>query len=69
MNKESENENNRNTQKEYCEEKIKINSNYNPINEKEQQEPPIQSNITNLQNSACKYFKSEVRAERANFFL
>ena len=56
-------------QKEYPTEKIKINSNYNPSNDKQQQEPRIQSNIANLQNSAIKNFKSGIRSEPANFFL
>ena len=69
MNKESRNDLNELQQKEIPTEKIKINSNINPISEREQQEPHIQSSITNLQNSACKNFKSGMRIEPANFFL
>ena len=69
MNKESRNDLTDLKQKENPTEKIKITSNINPINEREQQEPRIQSSITNLQNSACKNFKSGMRIEPANFFL
>ena len=69
MNKESRNDLTDLKQKENPTEKIKINSNINPISEREQQEPHIQSSITNLQNSACKNFKSGMRIEPANFFL
>ena len=50
-------------------EKIKINSIFNPISEREQLELRIQSNITNLQNSTINNFKSGIRTEPANFFL
>ena len=69
MNKENKNDLNELHQKENPTEKIKITSNINPIREREQQEPHIQSSITNLQNSACKNFKSGMRIEPANFFL
>ena len=69
MNKESRNDLTDLKQKENPTEKIKITSNINTINEREQQEPHIQSSITNLQNSACKNFKSGLRIEPANFFL
>jgi len=69
MNKESRNDLTDLKQKENPTEKIKITSNINPISEREQQEPRIQSSITNLQNSACKNFKSGMRIEPANFFL
>ena len=69
MNKESRNDLTDLQQKENPTEKIKITSNINPTNEREQQEPRIQSSITNLQNSACKNFKSGMRIEPANFFL
>ena len=45
------------------------NSNLIPNNEKEQPESHIKSNIINLQNSAFKNFKSELRSEPANIFL
>ena len=69
MNKENKNDLNELHQKENPTEKIKITSNINPISEREQQDPRIQSSITNLQNSACKNFKSGMRSEPANFFL
>ena len=69
MNSLNKQEQNEITQKEYPNEKIKINSNTNPVIEKEQQDPPIQSNFANLQNSAIKNFKSGIRSEPANFFL
>ena len=69
MNKENRNDLNELQQKENPTEKIKITSNINPISEREQQEPRIQSSITNLQNSACNNFKSGMRIEPANFFL
>ena len=69
MNKENRNDLTDLQQKENPTEKIKITSNINPTNEREQQEPHIQSSITNLQNSACKNFKSGMRIEPANFFL
>ena len=69
MNKENKNDLNELHQKENPTEKIKITSNINPISEREQQDPRIQSSITNLQNSACKNFKSGMRIEPANFFL
>ena len=69
MNKESGKELNELQQKENPTEKIKITSTFNPISEREQIEPHIQSSITNLQNSACKHFKSGIRIEPANFFL
>jgi hypothetical protein len=69
MNKESGKELNELQQKENPTEKIKITSTFNPISEREQIEPHIQSSITNLQNSECKNFKSGIRIEPANFFL
>ena len=47
----------------------KIISNFNPISEREQQEPIMISHLSNLQNSASKNFKSEIRVEPANLFL
>ena len=69
MNKESGKELNELQQKENPIEKIKISSIINPISEREQIDPHIQSSITNLQNSAYKNFKSGIRIEPANFFL
>ena len=69
MNNLNKQEQNEITQKEYPTEKNKINSNFNPSNETEQQDPPIKSNFANLQNSAKKNFKTGIRSEPANFFL
>ena len=69
MNSLNKQEQNEITQKEYPNEKIKINSNFNPVIEREQQEPLIQNNFANLQNSAEKNFKTGIGSEPANFFL
>ena len=63
------NEINEINQKGYDLEKVKINSGFSSIIEREQQEHHIQSNITNLHSSACKNYKSGIRLEPANFFL
>ena len=47
----------------------KIISNFNPISEREQQEPIMISHLSNLQNSACKNFKSGMKGEPANLYL
>ena len=69
MNEQSLKEPNEMNQKGYDLEKLKINSGFSSIIEREQQEHHIQSNITNLQSSACKNYKSGIRLEPANFFL
>ena len=69
MNEQSLKEPNEMNQKGYDLEKVKINSGFSSIIEREQQEHHIQSNITNLQSSACKNYKSGIRLEPANFFL
>ena len=69
MNEQSLKEPNEMNQKGYDLEKVKINSGFSSIIEREQQEHRIQSNITNLQSSACKNYKSGIRLEPANFFL
>ena len=69
MNEQNLKEPNEINQKGYDLEKVKINSGFSSIIDKEQQEPHIQSNITNLQSSACKNYKSGIRLEPANFFL
>ena len=69
MNSINKQEQNEIPQKENPTEKIKINSNTNPVIEKEQQDPPIQSNFANLQNSSIKNFKTGLKSEPANFFL
>ncbi len=69
MNEQSLKEPNEMNQKGYDLEKVKINSGFSSIIEREQQEHHIQSNITNLHSSACKNYKSGIRLEPANFFL
>ena len=69
MNEQSLKEPNEMNQKGYDLEKVKINSGFSSIIEREQQEYHIQSNITNLHSSACKNYKSGIRLEPANFFL
>ena len=69
MNEQNLKEPNEINQKVYDLEKVKINSGFSSIIEREQQEHHIQSNITNLHSSACKNYKSGIRLEPANFFL
>jgi hypothetical protein len=69
MNKEIGKESNDKISNENCQDKEKIISNFNPTSLKEPQEIHIPSHITNLQNSASKNFKSEIRVEPANLFL
>jgi len=69
MNEQNLKEPNEINQKGYDLEKVKINSGFSSIIEREQQEHHIQSNITNLHSSACKNYKSGIRLEPANFFL
>ena len=47
----------------------KIISNFNPISEREQQEPILISHLSHLQYSACENFKSGMRGEPANLYL
>ena len=68
-NEQSLKESNEMNKKGYDLEKVKINSGFSSIIEREQQEHHIQSNITNLQSSACKNYKSGIRLKPANFFL
>jgi hypothetical protein len=69
MNKEIEKEPNDKISNENYQDKEKIISNFNPTDQKEPQEIHMQSHIANLQNSASKNFKSEIRVEPANLFL
>lgn len=69
MNKESEKEHNENNPNESTTDKLKPNYNINPKSEIEQQEHRIPSQIANLQNSASKNFKSDIRAESSHYFL
>ena len=65
MNKKIEKEPNDKISNENCQDKEKIISNFNPTDQKE----PQDIHIANLQNSATKNFKSEMRVEPANLFL
>ena len=69
MNKEIGKESNDKISNENCQDKEKIISNFNPTSLKEPQEIHIPSHIANLQNSACKNFKSGMRGEPANLYL
>ena len=69
MNKEIEKEPNDKISNENYQDKEKIISNFNPTDQKQPQEIHMPSHITNLQNSASKNFKSEIRVEPANLFL
>ena len=69
MNKEIEKEPNDKISNENCQDNEKIISNFNPTDQKEPQEIHMPSHIANLQNSATKNFKSEIRVEPANLFL
>ena len=69
MNKESGKEFNDKESNDIYHDKEKIISNFNPIDQKELQDIHMPSHIANLQNSASKNFKSEIRVEPANLFL
>ena len=69
MNKEAQNEIRENSLKESPLEKDKNISGFNPINEKNKNESSININNSSYQNSACKIFKNEMKAECANSFL
>ena len=69
MNKETPLEANDNIFKEGQIEKDKNTSNFYPINERDPNDSRMNSNIMNLQNSACKIFKSEMKPESANAYL
>jgi len=69
MNKESGKEFNDKESNDIYNDKEKIISNFNLANQKQPQEIHMPSHIANLQNSASKNFKSEIRVEPANLFL
>lgn len=69
MNKESGKEFNDKESNYNFQDKEKIISNLNLASQKEPQEIHMPNHITNLQNSASKNFKSEIRVEPANLFL
>ena len=45
-----------------------INS-FVPLNEKEQNDSRMNQNLMNLQNSACKNLKNEIKPESANIYM
>ncbi len=45
-----------------------INS-FVPLNEKEQNDSRMNQNLINLQNSACKNLKNEIKPESANIYM
>ena len=69
MNKEKQNEGNINTAKEQEIEKTKNNTTFTPINENAQNDLRQNQNLLNLQNSACKNLKNDVKSESANLYM
>jgi len=69
MNRENQNDINDNILKESQIEKDKNNSIFFPINDREQIDSRMNSNAMNLQNSACKNFKNDIKSESANVFM
>ena len=69
MNREIKNEINENPLKEPQMEEDKNISNFYSNNEKGPIDPQMNSNIINLQNSACKNFKNEMKPESANIYM
>ena len=69
MIKEEQNDINDNIIKESNIDKDKNNSNFLPLNEKEQNGSRTNQNLINLQNSACKNFKNETKPESANIYM
>ena len=69
MNKEAPFEGNDPTTKDNQIEKDRNISNIYPINERDPFDNRMNSNIANLQNSACKYLKSEKKQEPATAFV
>ena len=69
MNKETRNEINENALKESQIEEDKNISKFYPINEKEPIDSRMNSNMINIQNSASKNFKNEMKPESANIYM
>ena len=69
MSKDKQNEANDNIIKEPQLEKDKNLSTFTPLNEKDQNDLRINQNLLNLQNSACKNLKNDVKSESANIYL
>ena len=69
MNRETKNDMNENALKETQKEEDKNISNFYLNNEKEPIDSQMNSNMLNLQNSACKNFKNEMKPESANIYM
>lgn len=69
MSKDKQNEANDNIIKEPQLEKDKNLSTFTLLNEKDQNDLHINQNLLNLQNSACKNLKNDVKSESANIYV
>ncbi len=69
MSKENQNETNDNMTKEPQIEKDKNLSTFTPFVDKDQNDSRINQNILNLQNSACKNSKNDIKSESANIYM
>ena len=69
MSKDKQNEANDNIIKERQLEKDKNLSTFTPLNEKDQNDLRMSQNLLNLQNSACKNLKNDVKSESANIYV
>ena len=69
MSKDKQNEANDNIIKEPQLEKDKNLSTFTLLNEKDQNDLCINQNLLNLQNSACKNLKNDVKSESANIYV
>ena len=69
MDKENPNENHDNTIRGDKIEKEKNKSSFIPLNEREQNYSRINPNLINIQNSACKNLKNDIKSEPANNFM
>ena len=69
MNKEEPFECNEHTIKDNQVEKDRNISNFYPINERDPFDNRMNQNILNLQNSGCKFLKSEIKQESATAFV
>jgi len=69
MSKDKQNEANDNIIKEPQLEKDKNLSTFTPLNEKDQNDLRMSQNLLNLQNSACKNLKNDVKSESANIYV
>ncbi len=69
MSKENQNETNGNMTKEHQIEKDKNISTFTPLIDKDQNDSRINQNLLNLQNSACKNLKNDIKSESANIYM